>query len=133
MHFIREIREASGLSQTTFAKKYNIPISTLRKWEQLVSKPPQYVINLLEASIPAFKQKLKIIKGDNNKTYYLDESNKKIYDSCGNSISFNEDIKGVINDNLSIYISELFNDLYQIQNKFDTDLKQDKLTKIRWR
>ena len=49
---IREIRDFTGLSQTQFAKKFSIPVSTLRKWEQRDSTPASYFVKLLSAAIP---------------------------------------------------------------------------------
>lgn len=41
---VKEIRSLTGLSQTKFAKEYNIPLSTLKRWEQGVSKAPNYYL-----------------------------------------------------------------------------------------
>ena len=45
---IKEIRELAGLTQASFAKKYHIPLGTLRHWEAGERKPPTYVLYLLE-------------------------------------------------------------------------------------
>ena len=132
-HQIKEIREATKMSQSEFAKAYNIPLSTLRKWEQLVSIPPQYVIDLLEQSIPAFNNDLTKVICDDNNVYYIDKENKKIFDNKRNCISFNEPIDDVIEANLPVYVKDLFDDFYKIQNKFDRDLLLDKKEKIIWR
>jgi len=39
----KEIRKKTGLSQTQFAKRYDIPVRTLQQWEQGISKPAPYV------------------------------------------------------------------------------------------
>jgi putative transcriptional regulator len=39
------VRKSTGLSQKKFAKKYGIPISTVRKHEQLVVVPGQVISN----------------------------------------------------------------------------------------
>lgn len=44
---IKEIREITGLNQTDFAKKYNIPLRTYQNWEYGTRKPPEYVLTLL--------------------------------------------------------------------------------------
>lgn len=44
---IKEIRKAEGLSQSQFAKKYGIPLTTLQHWEQGFRNPPEYVISLI--------------------------------------------------------------------------------------
>ena len=41
---IREVRDRTGLSQSKFAKKMGIPVSSLRKWEICGSTPPKYVV-----------------------------------------------------------------------------------------
>lgn len=52
MKNIKELRSQTGLSQAEFCKKYEeIPISTLRNWEQGRRKCPEYVIRLLEVRI----------------------------------------------------------------------------------
>lgn len=48
---IRNLRKDTGLSQYAFADKYNIPIGTLRDWEQGRRECPNYVIELLKFRI----------------------------------------------------------------------------------
>lgn len=133
MALIKELRLASKMSQSEFAKTFNIPLSTLRKWEQFVSTPPKYVINLIEVSIPAYNKHLEVIKADNNKKFYIDTKNKKVFDEKGNAITFTESLDGVIKKNLPIYIDDMFNDFYRLQDRFDRDLKYDKKDQIHWR
>lgn len=45
---VREIRRAVGQNQKDFAASRNIPIGTLRNWEQGVTNPPDYLVWLLE-------------------------------------------------------------------------------------
>lgn len=45
---IKEIRLMTNLSQNKFSKKYNIPVGTLRHWEQGLRPCPTYVLELLE-------------------------------------------------------------------------------------
>lgn len=50
---IKEIRKMSGLTQSLFSQKYNIPLPTLKKWELKEDSPnyrecPVYVKLLLE-------------------------------------------------------------------------------------
>jgi DNA-binding transcriptional regulator YiaG len=45
---IKTLRKASGMSQDKFAEYFNIPVSTLRKWEQGVRECPLYLIELIE-------------------------------------------------------------------------------------
>lgn len=44
---VKDIREATGLSQKQFATTYDIPIHTLQNWEQGVYAPPKYVVKIL--------------------------------------------------------------------------------------
>lgn len=53
---IKEIRCLTGLSQIEFGKLYNIPLSTIKKWEadqsnQNYRKCPEYVSQLLEKAV----------------------------------------------------------------------------------
>lgn len=48
---VREIRQKSGLSQSEFAKKFNISKSTLANWEQGLRKPPDYIPLMIEKII----------------------------------------------------------------------------------
>ncbi|MDE6314800.1 MAG: helix-turn-helix domain-containing protein [Lachnospiraceae bacterium] len=57
---VKEIRELSGLSQPQFSQKYNIPLPTLRHWEQGQRECPQYVLELLEFKV---REDLKVDSG----------------------------------------------------------------------
>ena len=48
---IKEIRALTGLSQTKFAEKYEIPRRTIECWEAEQRKPPEYVMKLLERCV----------------------------------------------------------------------------------
>lgn len=48
---IQEIRALTSLSQPQFSEKYNIPLPTLRKWEQGKREPPDYLMELLEFKV----------------------------------------------------------------------------------
>ena len=48
---ISEIRNITGLSQRQFANHFGIPVGTLRTWEQGIATPPEYVFNMIFASI----------------------------------------------------------------------------------
>ena len=41
---IRKARVGLGLSQAEFAKRFNVPIGTLRDWEQSRSMPPDFAV-----------------------------------------------------------------------------------------
>lgn len=48
MQSIKEIRQSTGLSQSKFCDLLNIPIRTLKDWEQGLRKCPVYVAELIE-------------------------------------------------------------------------------------
>ncbi len=50
---IRELRKVSGLSQTTFAEKFEIPTSTLQDWEHNRRTPPIYVVGMIDKILSA--------------------------------------------------------------------------------
>lgn len=51
MMTIKEMRIMLGLSQSEFAKKYNIPVNSIQNWEQGQRKCPEYVLKLLERAV----------------------------------------------------------------------------------
>lgn len=51
MNKIRRLRNQTGLSQSKFAKKYNISVRTLQQWEQGISKPMDSLMDLIEKDI----------------------------------------------------------------------------------
>ena len=44
---VRELRLQTGLSQSKFAKMFDVPVSTLKDWEQERRNPPAYVVNMM--------------------------------------------------------------------------------------
>ena len=53
---IMALRKCAGLSQSDFAEQYNIPVATIRDWEQGRRKCPEYMIELLEYKIKNEKE-----------------------------------------------------------------------------
>lgn len=45
---IKELRFQTGLSQSKFARMFDIPVSTLKDWEQGRRTPPVYVVNMIK-------------------------------------------------------------------------------------
>ena len=133
MFYIRELRNSTHLSQTQFAKTFNIPVSTLRKWEQNQSRPPEYLVSLIKKFLPQANSEYEEHLGNSGKKYYLDRKNNRVADRLGNWISFNEDISGVIKNNIGVYIETLFDSYYEAVENFDNELKVDKIHKIKWR
>ena len=129
---IKEMRMKTGLSQAKFAETFNIPISTLRKWEQGDSSPSGYVIDLIARAIPSLNSSLEEISGRNNAIYYYDRNKKQLIDNKGNAILVKEDLEGVKRQNLRLYVSDLFESFYEIQSKFERDCYYDKKDDIVW-
>ena len=48
---IKDMRFGLGLTQKEFAKRFNIPVRTLQKWEQGSARPPIYVPQLIQRVI----------------------------------------------------------------------------------
>lgn len=129
---IKEMRMKTGLSQAKFAETFNIPVSTLRKWEQGDSSPSGYVIDLIARAIPSLNSSLEEISGRNNAIYYYDRNKKQLIDNKGNAIMVKEDLEGVKRQNLRLYVSDLFESFYEIQSKFERDCYYDKKDDIVW-
>ena len=64
-HTVREIRERTGLSQNKFAAYFGIPPSSLKKWEQNISKAPDYVPAMMDY-ILNLEDELKMQEGKND-------------------------------------------------------------------
>ena len=44
---VKELRMQTGLSQSKVAKMFDVPVATLKDWEQERRTPPAYVINMM--------------------------------------------------------------------------------------
>lgn len=44
---IRQVRNRLGLSQPEFAKRFRVPVGTLRDWEQARTAPPDFALAYL--------------------------------------------------------------------------------------
>lgn len=129
---IKEIRESTGLTQKAFAEMFEIPVSTLRKWEQHEAAPPAYLIRLIAKSLPTPEAALEKIKDSKGNTYYYDSGKMAVLDSMGNEILIQENLDGVKRKNLGLYLRELFEAFYDIQEKFNRDCRFDKKEDIIW-
>lgn len=129
---IRELRDRTNLSQTKFAEYFDIPVSTLRKWEQGEAMPAGYLLTLLARQIPVDSEGMEIIETADGKIYYYDKIAKTISDSLGNRIFIQEELEGVKRQNLSLYVKDLFEDFYEIQEKFNSDCRYDKKEDFIW-
>ena len=103
---IKELRDSTGMTQKEFASRYGIPISTLRKWEQGESSPAPYVAALLARTLPDTESSLKR--------------------------TIQEDLEGVKEQNLALYLEDLFEGFYRLQDKFNRDCRYDKEEDILW-
>ena len=45
--FVKDLREKTGLSQSKFALKFHLNVSTLRTWEQGVRVCPEHVLYMM--------------------------------------------------------------------------------------
>lgn len=131
-YVIRELRDSTGLTQKEFANMYGIPLSTLRKWEQGESSPAPYVLNLLARTLPSIQDTLWKINGSNGIFYYYDKNKRTVTDMRGNSIMVQEDLKEIKEQNLILYLQDLFEGFYAVQEKFNRDCKFDKEDDIIW-
>lgn len=131
-YLVKELRDSTGLTQKEFSDMYDIPLSTLRKWEQGEASPAPYVLKFLSQLIPEYNGTLRKIQGTNGNNYYYNELRKSVLDSQGNEIIIQEDLQGVKEQNLILYLEELFDSLYSIQDKFNRDCKFDKEDDIIW-
>ena len=129
---IKELRDSTGMKQKEFASRYGIPISTLRKWEQGESSPAPYVAALLARTLPDIESSLKRIKTRSGKTYYYNPAKKEVSDVKGNSITIQEELEGVKEQNLALYLEDLFEGFYRLQDKFNRDCRYDKEEDILW-
>lgn len=131
-YMIRELRDATGMTQKEFANMYDIPISTLRKWEQGEASPAPYVLRLLAKTLPSVNVALCEIRATDEIVYYYDENKKIVMDMRGNTIMIQEDLKEIKQQNLVLYLQELFESFYEIQEKFNRDCRFDKEDDILW-
>lgn len=129
---VKELRESTGLTQKEFSTMYNIPLSTLRKWEQGEASPAPYVLTLLARTLPSTNSSLKKIKARNGRVFYYDSNQKMVSDAYGNQILIQENLTEIKEQNLALYLSDLFDGFYAIRDKFNSDCKYDKEEDILW-
>lgn len=131
-YIIKELRTKTGLTQKEFAQQYHIPLSTLCKWECGESSPAPYVIELIARTLPGTDPSLQCIHGKNHILYYYNALQHMVLDAYGNAIYIKEDLDGVKEQNLALYLSDLFEGFYQLQKRFNNDVKYDKEEDILW-
>ena len=131
-YMMKELRNMTGMTQKAFAEMYGIPLSTLRKWEQGESSPAPYVLRLIARTLPGTQATLQKIQGKDGVTYYYDVNKQTVVDAKGNTIMIQEVLEGVKEQNLILYLQELFESFYEIQEKFNRDCRFDKEDDILW-
>ena len=127
---IKELRSITNLSQSQFAKRFSIPVSTLRKWEQMESKPPLYFVILLEKEIGSKSKSDRILKTANNE-FFIDYDKKTISDKFGNTLPFEGDISSISDNFLLFGIEPFFEKYYRLvknMNKFIYDASSEEKT-----
>ena len=129
---IREIRDLTGLSQSRFAERFEIPVSTLRKWEQGETTPPHYVVKMLSAMVPKPCERQEKIICKDGSVFYYDKTSGRLSDQTGDQIRINADLDGVKRENLHLYVHDLFESYYEIREKFERDCEFDKKEDIIW-
>ncbi len=129
---IKEIRYTTGLSQRDFSNMFDIPISTLQKWEQGESSPTPYIIKLIANQLPIDNDNMLKIEDNNGKVYHYNRDAGYLIDSIGTKIKIGEDLDGVKEKNLSLYVADLFESYYEIVDKFNRDCRLDKTEDIIW-
>lgn len=132
MTTIKELRKITGMSQSAFAKQYNIPLSTLRKWEQGESKPAEYVVSLIAGTLPSTEEYTLKVTDRNGRDYYCDMVRNTVCDGKGNVIKVKEPLEGVKKENLRIYLEDLYDAFYQARNRFENDCMYDKRENVIW-
>lgn len=128
---IRELRDSTKMTQKEFAHYYDIPLSTLRKWEQGKASPPNYVIKMIAKSLPA-KDPVLIKIGNEKEYFYVDNIKNAVEDRFGNYIPVKADLSKVKQQNLFIYIKDLFDSYYEMLDRFERDCRYDEEEEILW-
>ena len=129
---IRELRDATGLTQKAFATQFDIPLSTLRKWEQGEASPAPYIVQLIARQLPSADDSLQRSTGKNGKGYYYDPAKRSVRDAYGNEIKVDEDLSDIKRQNLLIYLDDLFEAFYAARDRFKRDCRYDRKEDILW-
>ena len=131
-YLVRELRDMSGLTQKAFAEHFDIPLSTLQKWEHRTSSPPRYVINMIANSLPGTDEQNKKYICNDGTVFYWNPLKKTVSDSVGNSIKIREDLSDIKEQNLKLYLKDLFEAFYHAQNSFEQYCQIDRQDDILW-
>ena len=132
MKNIKDLRKSCNLTQKEFAEYFHIPLSTLRKWEQGESNPPEYLLRLLAYTLPKSDNTFMELSGYHGAKYYFNPNRNTVSDSLGNEIKVKYNITEINKNNLGIYLDDLFKDYYQIIQNFNHDCEYDSVDNITW-
>lgn len=127
---VREYRKKLKLSQSEFAKRFNVPISTLRKWEQKEVKPSKYFIEMIKKETS--NNDLITIEADDEVFIYNTET-MIVTDSKGTNIKLPYDISTLKKENLVIILSELYEEYYRSMKRFVSLCELNKKGTGKWR
>ena len=128
--YIVKYRKDRKLSQKSFAELYDVPLSTLRKWEQKESTPSKFFIEMLKKN----EEDNHLIKIENdNKVYFFDLNKMIIYDNLNNGIRVNRDITKLNRNNLFIMLNQLYEDYYKAIERFEILCTLDEKGNSKWR
>lgn len=108
MNIIKEIREATKLSQKEFSEKFGIPKRTLQKWEQQQADPLPYLANMIKEQI-SFEQYMdvdkylfkpsntfkKVIKGDFKNVNHVHPLQQQRVEDIINAIKEYTEVKSI--------------------------------------
>ena len=79
-----------------------------------------------------FNSFIKLSGAFKGKIYYYNREAGYLIDSIGTKIKIGEDLDGVKEKNLSLYVADLFESYYEIVDKFNRDCRLDKTEDIIW-
>lgn len=129
-NIVKKLRKSTNKTQKEFASTYNIPLSTLKKWEQNESNPAPYVLYLLSSSVDRDRTMIEI--SDMEHAFYYDPLNKTVYNKKGDGIKIDYDIFEVKKNNLLVYLEVLFEKFEEMKSNFLRDCELDKKEDITW-
>lgn len=75
---------------------------------------------------------LKEFRGKKGCSYYYDRNQKCVLDIKGNRIYVAENLEEIKEQNLRLYLDDLFETFYEAQEKFNRDCRYDKEEDILW-
>lgn len=102
---IKELRLKTGLSQQDFADRFNIPVSTLRQWEQGRRKAPDYVFSLLTQVLQTSQSLQKPVTPAN--TWQQERKNRYIFPLVVEQQDFHAERIHPLNQKKAVAVYEL--------------------------